>query len=50
MSEGNNGSGRASLTVWLAALLISLLLFYVLDHLVMSMQGLPLAWDLTVAK
>lgn len=43
------GSGRGSLLVWVAALLAALLLFYFLNHLVMSLQGLPLGWDLTVA-
>ncbi len=36
--------------VWIAALLVSLLLFYALDHVIMSMQGLPLDWYLTTAK
>ena len=42
-------SGRGSLLIWGAALLAALLLFYLLNHLVMSLQGLPLGWDLTVA-
>ena len=48
--SGENETTKASLKIWVAALLASLLLFYLLDHLVMSIQGLPLAWDLTAAK
>jgi hypothetical protein len=33
--------------LWSAALLVTLVAFYVLNHFVMSMQGLPLNWDLT---
>jgi uncharacterized protein YwgA len=33
--------------LWSVALLITLLAFYALNHFVMSMQGLPLNWDLT---
>ena len=35
---------------WMIAIIITLAAFYVLDHLVMSMQGLPLDWDLTPAQ
>ena len=34
----------------IVALLISLALFYFLDHAIMSMQGLPLNADLTPAQ
>ncbi len=50
MNEENKGSGGSSVFVWIGALLVSLLLFYALDHMIMSMQGLPLGWDLTTAK
>ncbi len=33
--------------LWSAVLLITLVAFYALNHFVMSMQGLPLNWDLT---
>ncbi len=33
--------------LWSATVLITLLAFYALNHVVMSMQGLPLNWDLT---
>lgn len=32
---------------WLGAFAIALVAFYVMDHLVMFMQGLPLNFDLT---
>ncbi len=34
-------------TSWLLAILIVVSLFYGLNHLIMSMQGLPLNFDLT---
>ena len=36
-----------SLTHWLLAMVIVIGLFYGLNHIVMSMQGLPLNIDLT---
>ena len=33
--------------MWVVAGLITVLAFYALNHLVMSLQGLPLAWDLS---
>jgi len=44
--------GRRSNRVWtwLIAISITLLAFYVMDQLVMSMQGLPLDWDLSPAQ
>lgn len=33
--------------LWSAALVITITVFYLLNHVVMSMQGLPLSWDLT---
>ncbi len=50
MNKEKKASGRNSVLIWVAALVVSLLIFYALDHLVMSMQGLPLGWDLTTAK
>ena len=38
------------LLLWGAVLLVSLVFFYGLNHLVMGLQGLPLAWDLTPAS
>ncbi len=34
----------------IAAFIIALILFYFLDHAIMSMQGLPLNADLTPAQ
>ncbi len=33
--------------VWVGAFLLSLLFFYGMDHFIMSIQGLPLNFDLT---
>ncbi len=35
---------------WVAALAVTLVLFYALDQGVMAMQGLPLRWDLSPAQ
>ncbi len=35
---------------WLLSFLIALILFYVMDHGIMSMQGLPLNIDMTPAQ
>jgi len=32
---------------WLVAILVALAAFYLMNHVVMSMQGLPLNWNLT---
>jgi len=32
--------------IWAVALAIALAVFYGLDHFVMSIQGLPLSWNL----
>jgi hypothetical protein len=47
-----NGTQKTNnkLVVWTIAVTIALLAFYGLDHLVMSIQGLPLNWDLTPAQ
>jgi hypothetical protein len=36
--------------VWVISVVITLVAFYAMDHFVMSMQGLPLNWDLTPAQ
>jgi len=36
--------------IWVVALSISLAAFYLMDQFVMSMQGLPLGWDLSPAQ
>ena len=36
--------------LWAGALLLTLLIFYGLDHFIMSIQGLPLNLDLTPAQ
>jgi len=49
MSNKNINTG-SSVAVWVAAIVIVLLGFYLLDHGIMGMQGLPLNWDLTPAQ
>ncbi len=46
------GAQKASntLVIWAVAAAIALLVFYGLDHFTMSIQGLPLNWDLTPAQ
>jgi hypothetical protein len=34
---------------WVVSVVITLIAFYAMDHFVMSIQGLPLNWDLTPA-
>ncbi len=38
---------NSKLMIWAIAAAIALLAFYGLDHFTMSIQGLPLNWDLT---
>ncbi len=45
---GQKANGK--LMIWAVATAIALLTFYGLDHFVMSIQGLPLDWDLTPAQ
>ena len=45
-----NSAFNNPIVVWAAALGVTLLGFYLLDHAVMSMQGLPLNLDLTPAQ
>ena len=49
MSTKKTG-GSTLFIIWVGALAISLLGFYLLDHGIMSMQGLPLNLDLTPAQ
>jgi len=53
-SDNNRASNKPSivkkdnpLLTWAAAFLTALVLFYALDHIIMSMQGLPLNLNLT---
>jgi hypothetical protein len=41
---------NSKLMIWAIAAAIALLAFYGLDHFTMSIQGLPLNWDLTPAQ
>ena len=48
----NIGERNASSKViaWVVAIVITLVVFYGMNHFVMSIQGLPLNWDLTPAQ
>lgn len=50
MTEIANEKKASRLVVWLLAIVVGLVIFYLLDHAVMGMQGLPLNWDLTPAQ
>jgi len=41
-------SGR--ITVWLVSIIAALVAFYLMNHAVMGLQGLPLDWNLTPAQ
>jgi len=48
--SNNNTNTGSLIAIWVGALAITLLGFYLLDHGIMSMQGLPLNLDLTPAQ
>lgn len=35
---------------WVVAITITLVAFYLMNHFIMGIQGLPLNWDLTPAQ
>jgi hypothetical protein len=40
----------STVLVWVVSIVITLVAFYAMGHFVMSIQGLPLNWDLTPAQ
>lgn len=50
MSDTTERQKTNRLVIWLLAILVGLAAFYLLDHAVMGMQGLPLNWNLTPAQ
>ncbi len=46
----NNNSEKTSLKDWLIAIAVTLVVFYLMDHGIMAMQGLPLNFDMTPAQ
>ncbi len=50
MSAKNHEQKSNIAMTWVVAITITLAVFYGLDHFVMSIQGLPLNWDLTPAQ
>jgi len=50
MSEENGKWKSNQVMTWIIVISVTLATFYVVNHLVMSMQGLPLNWDLSPAQ
>ncbi len=50
MSETTQPKKAGQIIAWLVAILVVLAAFYLMNHAVMSMQGLPLNWNLTPAQ
>jgi len=42
--------GTHRVWIWIIAISITLVAFYLMDQMLMSMQGLPLDWDLSPAQ
>ena len=43
------GKSNKAMT-WVVAIAITLVAFYIMNHFIMGIQGLPLNWDLTPAQ
>jgi hypothetical protein len=50
MSEGTQVKKNRPIVTWLVAILITLAAFYLMNQVVMGLQGLPLGWDLSPAQ
>lgn len=50
MGTKNHERKSSKVITWVAAIAITLVAFYFMDHFVMSIQGLPLNWNLTPAQ
>jgi hypothetical protein len=50
VSETTQPQKSARIITWLVAILVALAAFYLMNHAVMGMQGLPLNWNLTPAQ
>jgi len=50
VSESTQPQKAGRITTWLVAIRVALVAFYLMDHAVMGMQGLPLNWNLTPAQ
>jgi hypothetical protein len=47
VSETTQPKKAGRIITWLVAILVALAAFYLMNHVVMGMQGLPLNWNLT---
>lgn len=50
MGAKNNARKSSNVMTWVIAIVITLAVFYGLDHFIMGIQGLPLNWNLTPAQ
>lgn len=50
MSKQGVFSMKKNLIIWIGAFALALLVFYGVDHFIMSSQGLPLNLDMTPAQ
>lgn len=48
--DSRENRGKHPAKSWFFAILITLFAFYLMNHAVMSMQGLPLSWNLSPAQ
>jgi len=46
----NSHEQKNKVKIWVIAFAITLVGFYIMDHFIMSIQGLPLNWDLSPAQ
>ena len=50
MSTTNHEQQSGKVMIWVAAIAVTLVAFYFMDHFIMGIQGLPLNWDLSPAQ
>jgi len=49
--EAKEGIGNSRrILIWIVSISVTLAVFYLMDQMVMGMQGLPLGWDLSPAQ
>jgi len=50
MDQKSPEKKSTDLLPWIVAVLVTVAAFYLMNHLVMGMQDLPLGWDLSPAQ
>lgn len=50
MNADNPEQKSKQVVIWIIAVAVTLVAFYFMDHFIMSIQGLPLNWNLTPAQ